>query len=236
MNTEELFDQCCSEIESAYKHLGHSFGWRFLTCPRSAFITHPKVALITLQPAGRRDYFPELPRQSQERGSAYLIESWDGRPCGGDRLQRQVRMFFGELAFRIGAPSGDKLLAESLSSHFVPFRSPSFADTPNQVATLAFSTLLWDKILEVIHPKLIIVLQKESFEAFSLLLAQSIDRSANVKAMPIGWGTLVARVRDFSAGPTLCWFPHWSRFPIFGRAQSQPHIAEIVDVLSKKLL
>src|SRR5256885_11040285 len=139
MNTQQLFEQCCSQIETAYSRLGHKYGWRFLTCPQSGFVTNPKIALITLQPGGARDYFPELPRHSQERGSAYLVENWDGRGTGRDPLQRQVRMFFSALASRIGAPSGDKLLAESLSSHFVPFRAPSFNDVPNKHETLAFS-------------------------------------------------------------------------------------------------
>ena len=39
-------------------------------------------ALVTSQPGGGRYYFPELPRRSQEAGSAYIIESWDGRPRG----------------------------------------------------------------------------------------------------------------------------------------------------------
>ncbi|PYS66255.1 MAG: hypothetical protein DMF74_01595 [Acidobacteria bacterium] len=143
MTPQELFEQCCSEIKSAYDQLGHKFGWRFLTCQSSAFVTHPKVALITLQPGGRRDYFPELPRESQERGSAYLIESWDGVPAGTAPLQQQVRGFFGALAQRIGAPSGDKLLTESLSSHFIPFRAPKIALLPNKRASLDFSESLW---------------------------------------------------------------------------------------------
>jgi hypothetical protein len=113
MNPEELFEQSCLEIESAYVRLGHKFGWRFLTCQRSKFVEHPKVALVTLQPAGSRDYFPQLPRHSQEAGSAYIIENWDGRGRGADPLQQQVRKFFGALASRIGVPSGDKLLSDT---------------------------------------------------------------------------------------------------------------------------
>jgi hypothetical protein len=236
MNPQELFDECCADIETAYARLGHKFGWRFLTCRRSRFIANPKVALITLQPAGRRDYFPELPRQCQELGSAYLVESWDGRPRGRDPLQRQVRLFFAALARRIGAPSGDQLLSDSLSSHFVPFRAPNFADMPNRTATLAFSTALWAKILRVIQPKVIVVLQKESFEIFSALLARALGERGSLTTMPTGWGNYVARIRDFSAGPMVCWFPHWSRFPVFGRPQSELYVSEIVLTLSKKLL
>src|SRR5205814_2347248 len=114
MNAEVLLNKCCADIESAYVRLGHTCGWRFLTCPRSSFVTHPNVALVTLQPAGDHDYFPLLPRCSQEAGNAYIIEDWDGHGVGTDLLQQQVRKFFGALASRIGAPSGDKLLTQSL--------------------------------------------------------------------------------------------------------------------------
>jgi len=122
MNPEELFDECCTEIDSAYVRLGHTLGWRFLTCPRSSFVEYPKVALVTLNPAGSRDY-PELPRRSQEDGSAYIIESWDGVCAGTAPLQRQIRKFFELIASRTGVSSGDALLAASLTANFVPFRS-----------------------------------------------------------------------------------------------------------------
>lgn len=236
MNPQELFEQCCFQIESAYVRLGHKYGWRFLTCPRSSFVPNPKIALITLQPGGARDYFPELPRHSQERGSAYLVEDWDGCGVGRDPLQRQVRMFFAALASRIGVPSGDKLLAESLSSHLVPFRAPKFNDVPNKPETLAFSRSLWKKILDVVHPGLIVVIDKNAFKTFSVILEESLGESPKINAMPIGWGKYVSRVQDFSAGPMLCWFPHWSRFKIFDRRESRQHVDRIVDLLAKKLL
>jgi hypothetical protein len=235
MITEELFKECCADIEFAYARLGHKFGWRFLTCPRSAFVVNPKIALVTLQPAGRRDY-PELPRHSQEQGSIYLVESWDGHPRGGDPLQQQVRLFFSALASGVGVSSGDKLLAESLSSHFVPFRAPQFVETPNKAATLEFSVGLWQKILSIIHPQLIVVLGNDAFEAFSSLLQSTLRQAPPVIKMPTGWEPTTVRVQDFSSGPMLCSLPHLSRFKIFGRAVSQRQIAEIVGVLSNKLL
>lgn len=145
-------------------------------------------------------------------------------------------MFFGALAASIGAPSGDKLLSESLTAHFVPFRSPRIAALPNKGASLKFSKSLWAKILKTIHPKVLVVIDKDAFETFSLLLGQALDESPHIVEMPIGWGKYVARVRDFSSGPTLCWFPHWSTFKIFSRPESQCHIGAIIDVLSKKLV
>jgi hypothetical protein len=235
MDPEGLFEQCCSEIESAHVRLGHRLGWRFLTCPRSTFVTYPKVALVTLQPGGNRDWFPALPRYSQERGSAYEVEDW-GRGVGLDPLQYQVQMFFDALASRVGASSGHKLLAESLSSHFVPFRAPRFKDTPNKRETLAFSRALWTKILGVIHPSLIIVLHEKAFETFSVILENSLGQLPTLNAMPTGWGDYVARIRDFAAGPTLCWFPHWSTYKIFSRAECKVPVDKIIDVLSTKLL
>ena len=234
MNPEQLFEQCCSKIDSAYVQLGHTLGWRFLTGPQSAFVAHPKVALVTLQPSGSHDY-PEHPRRSSEGGSAYIIESWDGLPAGADPLQRQIRMLFVALASRVGARSGDALLTESLTAHFVPFRSPTFAALPNKSASLAFSESLWATIFEFIHPKVVVVLDEKAFKTISRLLEKTLVQSPSIDAMPIGWGSYVARVRDFSNGPTLCWFPHLSRFQIFGRAASRRPVGEILDVLSKKL-
>ena len=241
MTPQELFEQCCSEIKSAYDQLEHKFGWRFLTCPRSKFVEHPNVALVTSNPRGHRDY-PEYPRRSQEAGSAYIIESWDGLPAGTAPLQQQVRMFFDALASRIGAGSGDMLLNESLTSHFIPFRSPGLEDIPK--ASVDFSKSLWAKILEFIQPKVLVVTDRDAFRAISLLLEKRLGQSPNIDEIPIGWvyqrtskrPDYPALVRDFSPGPTLCGFPHWSRFAIFGRTQSQRQVEKIIDVLAKKLL
>ena len=203
--------------------MGHKFGWRFLTCPRSRFVEHPNVALVTSNPGGYRDY-PEFPRCSQEKGSAYIIERWEKRdhcqlhPAGEEPLQQQVRMFFGALASRIGAHSGDMLLNESLTGHFVPFRSPGLESLHNKRASLDFSKSLWAKILEFIHPKVLVATDKDAFDALSLLLEKRLGQSPNIDEIPIGWvyrptsikRDPVARVRDFSLGPTLCGFPHWS--------------------------
>jgi len=68
-----LFSECVSEIEAAYRSLGHQLGWRFLSV-RGAVLNGPvKVALITLNPAGRF-IPPDHPWQSCESGVSYLVE------------------------------------------------------------------------------------------------------------------------------------------------------------------
>jgi hypothetical protein len=59
-------------IEAEYQRLGHTLGWRFLTCSERNIDT-ASVALVTINPGGGTF---EPPKWSVESGSAYVIESW----------------------------------------------------------------------------------------------------------------------------------------------------------------
>src|SRR5579871_2970887 len=106
-----------ASIAEAYDQLGHTLGWRFLTCP-SRNLASPKLALISINPGGS-DY--EAPIWSVESGSAYVVESWKGSPPGQARLQLQVRQMFQVLDFDP---------AEALSGYLVP--SFEGLDEPSQ--------------------------------------------------------------------------------------------------------
>jgi hypothetical protein len=229
---DELFRACCSDIEAAHLSLGHALGWRFVTCPRDNFTKHARFWLITLHPGGRRDY-PEHPQPSQEAGSAYLVESWDDQAAGTDPLQRQIQMLFDELAKQTGSPSGNELLSTSLSSHFIPFRAPSFAELKNKRSTIEFSKRLWRRIVSTFHPNLLIVLDRNGYKAFSQILASQFGQALSELEYPTGWGSYVARIRQFPNGPTLCWIPNLSRFKIFGRPESAAQVVEIVKAATK---
>ena len=127
------------------------------------------------------------------------------------------------------------LLSESLTAHFVPFRSPGIESLHNKRASFSFSESLWAKILEFIHPKVLVVIDRYAFKRISRVLEKGLGQSPNIDLMPIGWGNCDASVQDFSLGPTLCRFPHWSTYKIFSHAESQRPVGEIVDVLAKKL-
>ena len=231
---DDLFRACCSDIDAAHISLGHALGWRFVTCPKDNFSKEARIWLVTLHPGGRRDY-PEHPQPSQEAGSAYLVESWDDQAAGADALQRQIQMLFDELAKQTGNPSGNRLLSNSLSSHFIPFRAPSFAELENKRPTIEFAKRLWRRILSNFHPQLRIVLDRNGYKAFSEVLAGQFGQPLSEVEYPIGWGRYVARIRQFPNGPTLGWLPNLSRFKIFGRQESAAHVVEIVKAATKNV-
>jgi hypothetical protein len=153
----EQFRLASDKIAGAYESLGHTLGWRFLTSPSATFNESQEILLLTLNPAGDRDY-PEHPRESCEAGSAYIVESWDSRPAGEAPLQRQVRALFAELAKRINGGSGDYLLGNSLSAQFVPFRSANFNALHEKEKSVAFARELWSDILRYIRPIIVFTL------------------------------------------------------------------------------
>src|ERR1700730_2738575 len=71
-----------TSIQAEYQRLGHTLGWRFLTCPEENIGT-ASVALITINPGGASF---EAPRWSVEEGSAYAIERWKGCAPGQETL------------------------------------------------------------------------------------------------------------------------------------------------------
>ena len=229
-----LFTACCSDIDAAHSNLGHKLGWRFVTCPKDNFTKGADIWLITLHPGGRHDY-PEHPQPSQEAGSAYLVESWDDQAPGADPLQRQVQLLFVALAKQIGEHSGAGLLSSSLSSHFIPFRAPSFVELKNKRATTDFAKRLWRRILSNFNPKLLIVLDRNGYKAFSVILADRFGEAAPEVEYPTGWGRYVARIRRYPNGTTLCWLPNLSRFKIFGRAKSVEYVVEIAKAATRNV-
>ena len=81
----DLFKSSCEAIEREYARLGHSLGWRFITGPKSTFSKQTEFLFISLNPGG--DHEPtDHPRESSEKGSSYLIESWKGMPPGKESL------------------------------------------------------------------------------------------------------------------------------------------------------
>lgn len=41
---EQLFKECCDFIDAEYKRLGHTLGYRFLTCPQN--LLNPDMKLL----------------------------------------------------------------------------------------------------------------------------------------------------------------------------------------------
>lgn len=201
---------CTPEIiESKYTELGHKLGWRFITCPVAQAIS-PKVVIVSLNPAGREQHGPSW---SQEEGSAYLIESWNGYPAGQSPLQIQVQ----KLVERLGVT-----FDEVLSGQFVPFRSPSWNELVKQDDSIAFGKKLWFEFSCDLQPETIVCIGHETSKHLKAVFGvdKLIEKSS-------GWGNQTIKIGKGRGGLKLISLPHLSRFSLFTSDQCQPFLDEV---------
>jgi hypothetical protein len=233
-----LFERCCADIESEYDRLDHRLGWRFLSGPKSNLKKPTRLALITLNPGGNYDP-PDHPHESQEQGSAYLVERWDGAMAGQSKLQRQVGEMFVHLAARMGRPDYKALMHNTLAGYFIPFRSSSFVGLQRRADSIAFGCRLWTEIFNHIAPEIVITIDTHSFKHIGAIL-RAKKRSATERSiqMPTGWGNYMADIVDFdspSGNVRLVRLPHLSRFGIFGRPQGREAVSKLMDAIAAKV-
>jgi hypothetical protein len=188
-------------IEAEHDRLGLSLGWRFLMCPE-ARLDDADVAIVTLNPCGNRRFDTEW---SQERGNAYVIESWSGASSGADSLQQQVQRLCALLGRRT-----DNVLAAT----FVPFRSPDWKSLPRQKEAVAFSKELWKWALTRSPAKLFICVGKNvvGVELADLMGARQLP------SMPSFWGDHTIDRYQTSDGRIIIALPHLGRFKLFGQS------------------
>lgn len=152
---ETLFKDSVRHIERFYEERGYELGWRFLTCSGKILRGNPEFALIDFHPGGK-EIPPDHPRQSCEKGNAYLHEKWRDHAPGEAPLQTRIQEMFKIFAEKLGyRGTWEELMEETLSGYFIPFRSP-FLDG----SELKLAERIWEKILESTRPEYIICLGK----------------------------------------------------------------------------
>jgi hypothetical protein len=208
------FEALIKEIESEYGHLNHTLGWRFLTSPKSTLQSETENCFITLNPGGDK-ITHEKDKKSCENGSPYLYESWKSCLPGEESLQKQIQLLFEDLGWEFD---------NVLSGQLVPFRSPSWAELPNQSDSLKFGIQLWKKILRYVQPKVVVAMGKSDLRTPLIEILGYPIKSEN---LPVGWGNISAAL-DFFDNCTLLSLPHLSRFRIMGRPESQSYTNEIL--------
>lgn len=233
-------EQYVKAIKAKCGELNLNLGWRFLTCPANNLSRHTDIALITLNPGGskKRD---DHDSKSCEDGSAYIHESWGNHPVGESPLQTQIRSLFALIAEGSSnvKVSGDKLLEDSLTAQFIPFRSPTYAKLPRQKECSAFAKELWSQIFEEkLDPKLVINIDKRTFDALSKILSKQYGKPT-VQKMPTGWGNISAQLATYKKpdGSMVkqVRFPHLSRFKIMGRTSSAKQVEAIITDICQVL-
>jgi hypothetical protein len=211
----DRMDQSFSEeaIEAEHNRLGHSLGWRFLYGPKRALHT-AEVAVISLNPAGDR-YEP--PAWSCEDGSAYVRESWKGRPPGAENHQVQIRRMLDLL----------HVVPENVvAGTFVPFRSPRWKDLANQHASVVFGERLWRWALANSPVTKIVVVGR--LGGLDRLVCDIAQCRTLVQEVSAGWGDQKLRKYTDGAGRIVVSIPHVSQFKIFGRPAGDSAFAKIM--------
>ena len=218
-------------IEDQAQRLEHKLGWRFLTSPLATLSKTTELALVTLNPGGRQAR-SEHPRETNESGSCYRVESWRGQAPGKSPLQQQVRALFAMLASVRGLESGgDALLDACLSGQFVPFRSPTWSTLANPRESLEVATTLWTGVFRYLDPKLTITIDLRTFRAMCYILNRKWGTEAFAEHHPTGWGRVQAELLlwDSASGKrALLRLPHLSRFRLFGRDASRSHMEDLL--------
>jgi hypothetical protein len=200
-------------IEAEYRRLGHRLGWRFLYGPERTLQT-AEVAVISLNPGGSA-YEP--PSWSCEDGSAYLRESWKGRPAGMESHQTQIRRM---LALLGSSPD------EVLAGPFVPFRSRNWGELASKQASVSFGRRLWKWALAGSQISTIVVVGRAG--GLEENVCEVADCTTLMQEMPAGWGKLTLRKFANKTGRVIISIPHVSQFKLFGRSASDHAFAELI--------
>ena len=193
-------------VEAAYQRLGYQVGWRFMTCPERQF-DDPEVLVVSLNPSGRVEHGP---RWSQEEGSAYVVESWDGQAPGADTLQVQVQRLIKHLGSNFSRVA---------SAHFVPFRSQRWSDLSHPVEAVQFARGLWTDFVGGLRPKYVMCLGREVGKHVPTLFG-----SGGLHKKRTGWGDIALSVGTTRDGGQIAILPHLGTFKLFSRAECAPFL------------
>jgi hypothetical protein len=232
-STSSLFDSCVREIEDAYQALGHTLGWRFLSVSKAVLDRPVKIAVITINPAGK-SIPPNHPRASCEDGSSYLVERWGEAPAGRSTLQIQVQSMFWLLKNSTGFVGEVRdLVEQSLISHFIPFRSPRLAELPRKGESLAFGRKLWATLLPVSLPRLIICLGRDVQRELQNLIPSAMSANhTRLVSYSTGWGEYTAEIDTYSTKDgtvRLLFLPHLSTWTLFTSVTSASNMPGIIQ-------
>lgn len=194
------------DIQKEYERLGHEKGWTFMACPEARLRT-AEVVLVGMNPGGgsERDQYKYGGTWDVPEGNAYYVEKW-AAGGGETAIQGQIKQWHRLLGL------GED---ETLCPHFVPFRSPGWADLPRKAEAVEFGRRLWNGVLKASPASLFITMGKEPGRQLAALL-----QAQHWATLPTGWGRQTIEVYDSPDGRRIVAMPHPSRFTLFGRGEA----------------
>lgn len=233
---KKVFDDSCRFIDSEYKRLGHTLGYRFFLCPQNLLNSQTRILYLGLNPGGNERLL-EHPYTCCEAGTAFFTESWKGKVPGTENLQRQTQLLFEKIQRRIGGHGTAREFVDSqiLSAYFIPFRSPGFLNLNKREESIKSAKKLWGNIFSYWLPDYIITLGKETFAQIGKIFLQKKFVASQLKAIPSGWRDYTLHVREFYKGDRTIYVGgllHLGRFKIMGSLKYTPAIDKFLDMMN----
>lgn len=195
------------------RRLGFRDGYKLLYCPW-ATIGRTKAAFISLNPGGRAPVGADMRVVSDERGNSYEVERLTTRSPITDQFLRFCAMI-------------DVAPADVLTGVAAPFRSDDWGGlSPAQRrASLDLGLAFWSAALAAARPRLVVAVSSEAADLACRATGARFEREA-----PSGWGDIRLRRHRTPDGAIVVQLPHLSRFRLFGRAESDPALRDILRV------
>lgn len=233
----KFFQDIVDQIEKFYLEHDYELGWRFLTCSKTVLKNNPKIAFITLNPAGST--IPDdHPLASCEEGSPYLDESWDGEKPGESKLQIQIQKMFGKIHEKVDYPGSKREFIEAtLSGQFIPFRSPNLDGLKHKKEAFDFGERIWSEVLTSVKPRLFVCINTETAKRLRKIIKIAYDLpESKLCKLWIGWGNYTADIVEFgnNSEVKLLRLPHLSRFPLFTSEKCKEEIDNILTQFCHK--
>ena len=207
MNRNEWFDN----LQEEEKRLGFKDGFKFVYGPWET-LEDREIAFLSLNP-GRPPDGAELRLISDERGNSYEVERNDTK----SKITNQFLLLANFLKIQP---------IDILTGVVAPFRSNRWGElTPYaRTESLALGKQFWYEPLSQPGLKLVFACSKDAAD----LVCEVLGATFTVDC-PAAWHNKKLRRWEAPGGKVIVYLPHLSRFPLFGRPESEEAIQRIID-------
>ncbi len=230
-------------IEMKCIELGfNDYSWcDFLYSPENTFSPEPALWFIGLNPNKGDASGDGKCKIKLKLRNAFYADKWGvNKP---NALQQQVKALFEKLDEERGGNNYKALMDETLTANFFPFATKGWDDPHVNLRQwelgIAFSWELWNKVMDLFIPKVIVTLTTHVADRFNeMLQVRDWIPDKNPVNKATGWGNVQSRVHRLHNGDRkilIIGFPHLSQYKIFSSKNCNDHVAEMVTLITQSL-
>ena len=216
------------KIEKQCEELGYPFGFDPpLLCSLKTLLSQPRILVVTLNPAGNKDFPENRGFDRFHEKNAYLDISWGSYSKGEAPLQKQIALLFKQLQQRIyPATSMAEFAREKVvTAQLIPYRSPTEISIHCKKESIELSQQMWRSLFAKWKPGLVIAVGKTPARE----MIKIFGRCREELPVRAGWGSVKIQRWVDDQGTLIVGLPHLSRFALFGRDKSAAGVVEVFD-------